>query len=75
VSAGTVFWTASGYHCNGIGNGGGAVFELAPNASDPRMLASGTTGPANLFVDASTLYLTTVTDPATYTLAPLAVSF
>jgi len=76
VSAGAVFWTTSGFGCNvSTLPGGGAVFELAPGASDPVMLATGIIGPANLFVDGSTLYLTTITDVETNTLAPRAISF
>lgn len=76
VSAGTTFWAASGFGCNvSTLPGGGGVFELRSNASDPIMLATGIIGPANLFVDGSTLYLTTITDVGTNTLSPLAISF
>ncbi|MGO9835658.1 MAG: hypothetical protein ACLP1X_15740 [Polyangiaceae bacterium] len=62
ASQGDVYWTASGPGCNLSGVGTGSLSKLARSETTAGTLVSGLTGADNLFIDATTVYFTILTD-------------
>ncbi|HEX7479404.1 MAG TPA: hypothetical protein VF331_16495 [Polyangiales bacterium] len=66
VKDGTVYFTTAGAHCNVQPAGGGNVWKLVSPSATPQSLVGNVTEPDNLFVDATDVYFTVVTDTFNY---------
>jgi hypothetical protein len=65
VAGGQAYVATAGYFCNAGGNGLGKIQRVDLASGTATTLASGLTGPDNLFVSGSSLYFTTLVDSFT----------